>query len=58
MKKSSSNIIIIVVVALVAAGIGFGAGFLVRRREKFDASKVSDPKVRAEMEYIKKMYFS
>lgn len=56
--KKSSNIIIIFVVALVAAGAGFGAGFLVRRREKFDASKVRDPKVRAEMEYIKKMYFS
>jgi len=56
--KKSSNIIIIFVVALVAAGVGFGAGFLVRRRENFDASKVRDPKVRAEMEYIKKMYFS
>lgn len=56
--KKSSNIIIIFVVALVAAGVGFGAGFLVRRREKFDASKVRDPKVRAEMEYLKKMYFS
>lgn len=29
-----------------------------RRRETFDASKIKDPKVRSEMEYLKKMYFS
>ena len=57
MKKSSLAAIII-----AAAVIGIGAGYAIGRRsssvEKFDASKVRDPKVRAEMEYLKKMYFS
>lgn len=54
MQKSS----LLIVVAALAAG--FAAGFFISRlrRETFDASKVRDPKVRAEMEYIKKMYFS
>ena len=52
----------IAAIIIAAVIIGIAAGYAIGRRspsvEKFDASKVRDPKVRAEMEYLKKMYFS
>jgi hypothetical protein len=53
----------IAAVIIFAAAVMFTAIVAYRlgsnvRRETFDASKVRDPKVREEMEYLKKMYFS
>jgi hypothetical protein len=48
--------IMFVVAFILALVLAYYIG--TRRRETFDASKIKDPKVRSEMEYIKKMYFS
>jgi hypothetical protein len=50
--------VIFAAAVVFTAIVSYRLGANVRRKETFDASKVRDPKVREEMEYLKKMYFS
>ena len=56
--KSQQQMIMILVAFVLALVLAYYLGTRSAKRETFDASKIKDPKVRSEMEYLKKMYFS
>jgi preprotein translocase subunit SecG len=59
MNFKTSTLILILVAFVIALALAYYLGKRNNsKRETFDSSKIKDPKVRSEMEYLKKMYFS